>query len=106
MRFACSRSCFQRVFLKDAENSQRRTLITPLRVSDDLLYLCCIFFCRVLLHGPPGTGKTSLAKAVAAQMHWPLLEINPASLLSKWTGESEKTLVNMFESAKVHLVLS
>ena len=101
-RFACFRNCFQRVFLKDAENFQRRKL----RAACVCLLLHCLwaiipFAYRVLLHGPPGTGKTSVAKAVAAQMHWPLLEINPASLLSKWTGESEKTLVNMFESAKV-----
>ena len=95
------------MFLKDAENFQRREL----RCACVSLLLHCFqatvpFVYRVLLHGPPGTGKTSVAKAVAAQMHWPLLEINPASLLSKWTGESEKTLVNMFEAAKVRLEIS
>jgi SpoVK/Ycf46/Vps4 family AAA+-type ATPase len=44
----------------------------------------------VLLHGPPGTGKTLLARAVAREAKFTFICLNPARLLSKWYGESNK----------------
>jgi len=44
----------------------------------------------ILLHGPPGTGKTMLARAIAQEADFAFLCLNPARLFSKWYGESNK----------------
>ncbi|MBI4983583.1 CDC48 family AAA ATPase [Candidatus Woesearchaeota archaeon] len=55
----------------------------------------------VLLYGPPGTGKTMLAKAVAKESEANFILINGPSLLSKWVGESEKAVREVFRKARL-----
>jgi transitional endoplasmic reticulum ATPase len=54
----------------------------------------------VLLHGPPGTGKTLLAKAVANESEANFLLLNGPECMSKFYGESEKKLRDLFEEAE------
>ena len=54
----------------------------------------------VLLYGPPGTGKTLLAKAVANEANAYFIAINGPEIMSKWYGESERRLREIFEEAK------
>jgi len=54
----------------------------------------------ILLYGPPGTGKTMLAKAVAKESEANFILINGPSLLSKWVGESEKAVREIFRKAR------
>ena len=54
----------------------------------------------VLLYGPPGTGKTLLAKAVANESGANFISIKGPELKSKWVGESERMIRNLFRRAK------
>src|SRR6478609_7690716 len=54
----------------------------------------------VLLHGPPGTGKTLLAKAVANETNASFYTIGGPEIMSKYYGESEEKLRNIFEQAE------
>jgi len=53
----------------------------------------------VLLHGPPGTGKTLIAKAVASETKAHFTSINGPEIISKYYGESEKQLREIFDEA-------
>ncbi|NYZ75145.1 CDC48 family AAA ATPase [Candidatus Micrarchaeota archaeon] len=55
----------------------------------------------ILLFGPPGTGKTLLAKAVATESEANFIAIRGPELISKWVGESEKGLREIFRKARL-----
>ncbi|ADZ10283.1 AAA family ATPase, CDC48 subfamily [Methanobacterium lacus] len=54
----------------------------------------------VLIYGPPGTGKTLLAKAVANESDANFIAVKGPELLSKWVGESEKGVREVFRKAR------
>ena len=54
----------------------------------------------ILLVGPSGTGKTAMARALAGEKQLPLIAIDGPQLYSKWLGESEKALREVFKKAR------
>jgi len=55
-----------------------------------------------LLDGPPGTGKTMLARSLAGEARIPFFHLSANELLSKWYGESEERIRDLFDDARQH----
>ena len=53
----------------------------------------------LLLYGPPGCGKTILAAATASEIDGYFVNVDAASMMSKWLGEAEKNVSKLFKMA-------
>lgn len=73
----------------------------PINYSEDLIKFGIIPPKGILLYGPSGTGKSILVRAVANKTNVNLISIKGPELLSKWVGESEKGLREIFKKAKM-----
>ena len=56
----------------------------------------------MLLYGPPGTGKTMIAKAIANEINGAFFAVKGSDIMSKWVGESEQNINNLFDEARTH----
>jgi len=54
----------------------------------------------ILLFGPPGCGKTLIAYALANEVNAALIDVSPATIMSKWLGEAEKNVARVFARAR------
>ncbi|NQT73938.1 MAG: CDC48 family AAA ATPase [Chloroflexi bacterium] len=86
--------------LEEAKRVLMETIEWPLKYSELFKYANTRPAKGILLTGTPGTGKTLLAKAVASQSEVNFISIKGPALLSKWIGDSEKGIREVFKKAK------
>ena len=86
--------------LEEVKQLLREAVELPLRNPDAFRRLGITPPKGILLYGPPGTGKTMLAKAVATESHANFIAAKGSDLLSKWYGESEQRIAEVFRRAR------
>lgn len=85
------------VGLEEAKRAIKEAIIYPIMRPD----LFPLGWPRgILLFGPPGCGKTLLASAVAYEVDAEFIEVSGADVMSKWLGEAEKNVANLFARAR------
>jgi SpoVK/Ycf46/Vps4 family AAA+-type ATPase len=83
--------------LEDAKRAIRESIVYPIKRPD----LFPLGWPRgILLYGPPGCGKTLLAAAAAAEIDGYFINVDAASMMSKWLGEAEKNISKLFKMAR------
>ena len=83
--------------LDDAKGALRESIVYPSKRPD----LFPLGWPRgMLLYGPPGTGKTMLAAATANELDGYFINVDAASMMSKWLGEAEKNVSKLFSMAR------
>jgi transitional endoplasmic reticulum ATPase len=87
--------------LDEAKEVLREAIEWPLRHSDLFLQIGTTPPKGILLSGPPGSGKTLLAKAVAKESGVNFIAVKGPELLSKWVGESEQSVREVFRKARL-----
>ena len=82
--------------LEDAKGALRESIVYPTKRAD----LFPLGWPRgLLLYGPPGCGKTILAAATASEIDGYFVNVDAASMMSKWLGEAEKNVSKLFKMA-------
>ncbi|OQR98615.1 katanin p60 ATPase-containing subunit A [Achlya hypogyna] len=89
------------VGLGDAKRLLKEAVVMPTRYPQLFKGLLSPW-CGILLYGPPGNGKTMLAKAVATECKTTFFNISGSSIVSKYRGDSEKLVRMLFELARYH----
>ena len=87
------------VGLDDVKNALRVSIVYPTKRPD----LFPLGWPRgLLLYGPPGCGKTILAAATASEIDGYFINVDAASMMSKWLGEAEKNVAKLFGMARAY----
>jgi transitional endoplasmic reticulum ATPase len=84
----------------DVKSQLIEAVIWPTKYADDFTRLCVSPPKGVLLYGPPGCSKTMMARAVATESSMNFIAIKGPEIFSKWVGESEQAIRDIFRKAR------
>ncbi|KAI8869865.1 AAA-domain-containing protein [Ramicandelaber brevisporus] len=85
--------------LDQAKEALKEAVILPLKLPQ-LFHGKRTPWRGILMYGPPGTGKSHLARAVATEADMQFFSVSSSDLVSKWMGEGERLVRNLFEMAR------
>ena len=88
--------------LEDVKETLRLRVIYPMKSPEKMAHYGLQMGGGMLLFGPPGTGKTMVAKAVAGELALPFFPVLPSQILSQYYGQSEKQMAVLFDEARSH----
>jgi vacuolar protein-sorting-associated protein 4 len=86
--------------LEDAKQAIDDAIIAPMKHPELFIGKARQPWRGILFYGPAGCGKTLVAKAVAAEVNATFFNVSAANIVSKWLGESERLVMNLFELAR------
>ncbi|MEL7671677.1 CDC48 family AAA ATPase [Methanobacterium sp.] len=86
--------------LQELKETLKEAVEWPLTNSEDFKRIGIQPSKGILLFGPPGTGKTMLSKAVATESKANFISVKGSEILSKWFGESERKITEIFKKGK------
>lgn len=87
--------------LDEVKQELKRVVVWPLQYKEELQKLHLRQPKGMLLFGPPGCGKTLIAKAMAHESEYNFLTVNGPALLSKWVGSTEEAIRDIFWKARM-----
>ena len=87
--------------LDEIKGELQRVIIWPLKYKDEMQKLKLRQPKGLLLSGPPGCGKTMIAKAMARESECNFLAVNGPALISKWMGSTEEAIRDLFWKARM-----
>ena len=86
--------------MNELKQSLETDVIKPLTTGKEKADAFGIPLPNIVFHGPPGTGKTYIAKALATELRLPFAKLSGADVQSKWINESAQKINTLFEEAK------
>jgi transitional endoplasmic reticulum ATPase len=87
--------------LEDVKESLKEAVEWPLKTPERFTRVGITPPKGILLHGPPGCGKTLLARVVATESEANFISVRGPEIFSKWVGESEKAIREIFRKARM-----
>ncbi|MCD1293687.1 ATP-binding protein [Methanocella sp. CWC-04] len=91
---------FDEIVLTQEQNAEVEKIVKAIQYRDYLRQIGLREIGKLLFVGPPGTGKTSTARAMSAKLGLPFLEVKLSMITSQYLGETSKNIDKVFELAK------